>query len=138
MRVLLCSLIVAACGAVSAVEPVAIPAASIQQRLQEKKSLSFPRNTLERAINLLAEEVGVPMVIVIDDLQREGITKNQSFRLDEEDKPGEEILRAILLTGSPDGKLVYVVRETDEGPSIAITTRAAAAERKEELPATLR
>ena len=99
-------------------------------------SLSFPRNTLERALEMLSEEIGVPIEILGNDLQLEGITKNQSFGLDLRERPAVEILRAILLRASPDGKLVYIPREADgEQPmSIVVSTRAAATKRGDPLP----
>jgi hypothetical protein len=110
------------------------PAAGIRDKLAKRISLSFPRDTLERSIQLLAEETGVPIEIRGSDLQLEGITKNQSFALDERDKAAEEILRVILARSNPDGKLVYVVRTRDGGESLEITTRAAAGKRGDPIP----
>lgn len=110
------------------------PPAGIRDRLAKRISLSFPRDTLERSIQLLAEETGVPIEIRGSDLQLEGITKNQSFTLDERDKAAEEILRVILARSNPDGKLVYVVRTRDGGESLEITTRAAAGKRGDPIP----
>ena len=76
----------------------------------------------------------MPIVIRGADLQLDGITKNQSFGLDERDKPADAILRTILARSNPDGKLVYVVRSKDGVESIEITTRAAAANRGDTLP----
>lgn len=100
--------------------------------LEQVISLSFPRDTLEHSMELLSQQIGVPITILGTDLQLEGITKNQSFGLNERDKPAKEILSTILKLASPDGKLVYVVK-TGEGaaPAITITTRAAAARRGE-------
>jgi hypothetical protein len=104
-------------------------------RLGTTMTLSFAKDTLEKSIQMISDEIGVPMEIVGPDLQLEGITKNQSFALDEHDKPAGEILRAILAKANPDGKLVYVVRKKDGVESIEITTRAAAAKRGDVLPA---
>ena len=66
----------------------------------------------------------------------EGITKNQSFSLDERERPAGEVLRRVLALANPDGKLVYVIRSGEGKPqTIAVTTRAAAAKRGERLPA---
>jgi hypothetical protein len=113
--------------------------ASIAERLGSAASLSFERDTLERAMQLLSEEIGVPIEIVGADLQLEGITKNQSFKLNEIDKPAAEILRKIMLLANPDGKLVYVVkpRPPRGEEAIFITTRSAAQRRGEKLPAEL-
>ena len=104
------------------------------EKLQMKLSLVFAKDNLERSIQMLSEETGVEMEILGGDLQLEGITKNQSFGLDERDKPADAILRTILAKANPDGKLVYVIRRGEGGESLAITTRAAVAKRGETLP----
>ncbi len=119
---------------------------SLAQRLTQRTSLSFTRDTLETAVALLAEEIGADIVILGGDLQLDGITKNQSFGLNEQDKPASEILVAILRLANPDKtasgpadpkqKLVYAIRpdrSTGE-PSIVVTTRAQAEKRGETLP----
>lgn len=112
---------------------------SIEERLAQKVSLSFQRNTLEKAVELLAEELAVDIEILGSDLQLEGITKNQSFGLDEKDVAGKKILARILELSSPEGKLVYVIRNKPDSNEqmIAITTRAAAAKRGDKIPAEL-
>ncbi len=120
----------------AAVVAAAAPAAkeSAADRLAKRISLTFARDTLEKSIQMIAEEIGVPMEILGKDLELEGITKNQSFGLDEQDQPAEAILRTILARSNPDGKLVYVIRSQDGGESVEITTRAAAAKRGDALP----
>ena len=73
------------------------------------------------------------------DLQLEGITKNQSFGLDERDKPADEILRKVMQLANPDGKLVYVLKPLEPGGKdvVFITTRAAVAKRGDKLPPEL-
>lgn len=112
---------------------------SVADRLQRKTSLNFDRDTLEKAMILLADDVGVKIEILGGDLQLEGITKNQSFGLDERDKPAAEILRNIMLKANPDGKLVYVIKPKERGGEemLFVTTRAAAAKRGDKLPAEL-
>ena len=102
--------------------------------LDKPIKLGFPRDTLERAIELLSKEIDVPITILGSDLQLEGITKNQSFGLDERDRPARDVLRKVLSLANREGKLVYVIRKAGEGEGIFITTRAAAAKRKEALP----
>ncbi|MEM8866494.1 MAG: hypothetical protein AAGF31_13195 [Planctomycetota bacterium] len=119
------------------------------ERLAEPATVSFARDTLEQAVQYLSDEINVPIVILGGDLQLEGITKNQSFGLDERNRPGEAVLVEILRRANPDmsatgpadprQKLVYVVRPTDGGAdtfreTIFVTTRAAAAKRSEPLP----
>ena len=119
-----------------AVLAAAAPSAeSAADRLARRISLVFARDTLEKSVQMLADETGVPMEILGKDLELEGITKNQSFGLDEQDKPAESILRTILAKSNPEGKLVYVVRSRDGVESLDITTRAAAKKRGDELPA---
>ena len=100
-------------------------------------SLSFPRDTLEKSLEMLSTEIGVEIVILGSDLQLEGITKNQSFGLDERDQPAVEILTKILKLANSDGKLVYVIKPRPTGgePIIFVTTRAAAKKRGDTLPA---
>ena len=122
-----------------------IPAASLptgfsgSQKLRKIISLSFPRNTLERTMQLLSEELDMPITIRGGDLQLEGITKNQSFSLDQRDKPAAEILQVIMKQANPNGKLVYIIMPTRDGKSdeMFITTRAAVAKNGETLPPEL-
>ncbi len=113
---------------------------SIMERLQKKTSLRFAREELEAALDMLAQDVGVEILIRGQDLQLDGITRNQLFAIDLADAPAAEILVEILRRANPDKlaagpadprqKLVYVV-----GPeAIFITTRAKVAERGERLP----
>jgi serine/threonine protein kinase len=111
-------------------------AAGAADKLKKVTSLSFPRNTLEVSMQLLAEDLGVPVVILGTDLQLEGITKNQSFGLEENNKPAVEIFKTIFAKANPDGKLVYVIKPDDAGvETIFVTTRAAVAKRGDKLPA---
>jgi serine/threonine-protein kinase len=102
--------------------------------LQKKISLVFAKDTLEKSIQMLSEEIGMPMEILGGDLQLDGITKNQSFALDERDKPAEAVLRTILAKSDSAGRLVYVIRKRDGVESIEITTKAAAAKRGDTVP----
>ena len=103
--------------------------------LQKKISLSFPRDTLEHCLELLAKEIDTEVVIEGRDLQLEGITKNQSFGLDERDRMAGDILKKVLELANPDGKLIWVIKPKGQAEAIFITTRAAAAKRKDPLPA---
>lgn len=121
-------------------------AASVTERLQQHTTLRFPRDTLEAALDMLAHDVGVEIILVGRDLQLEGITKNQSFGLDLEDRPAAEILVEILRQANPDKsaagpgderqKLVYVIKpQAADGPeAVFVTTRAAAGQRGDPLP----
>lgn len=117
---------------------------SIEGRLQKKTTLRFGREELEAALDMLSDDVGVPITIRGQDLQLDGITRNQLFAIDLTNRPAEEILVEILRRANPDKtatgpgdprqKLVYIV-----GPrGIIITTRSQAAARGETLPAAFR
>jgi hypothetical protein len=120
---------------------------SIADKLAAKTSLSFTKESLEQAVALLAEDIGVEITIAGGDLQLDGITKNQSLGLDLRDRPAGEILLEILLRANPDRqatgpadprqKLVYVIEPTTTGAAerIIVTTRTAAAKRGDRLPA---
>ena len=112
---------------------------TVAEALQQNITLSFPRNTLEKGLEMLGEEIGAPVHIEGKDLQLEGITKNQSFGLDERGKPADEILRKIMQLANPDGKLVYVIKPLEPGGKdvVFVTTRAAAARRGDHLPPQL-
>jgi len=121
--------------------------ATLEERLAANTSLTFTKDTLERALELLSEDIGVDIVIQGADLQLEGITKNQSLALDLRDRPAGEILVEILRQANPDRtatgpadprqKLVYVVeRAANADPGrIIVTTRTAAEKRGDALPA---
>lgn len=106
------------------------------KRLEKRMPLSFPRNTLERSLEMVSEETGVPIIILGTDLQLEGITKNQSFGMDEAEQPAREILLKILAKADPAGRLVYVIkpRQEDGQEVLYITTRAAAEQRQDPIP----
>jgi len=117
----------------------------VQQKLSQVTSLKFAKDTLEAALEQLSQDIGVPIVILGADLQADGITKNQSFGIDLSDKPAEEILVEILRLANPDKtagsshdpkqKLVYIITSRPDGAvEIAVTTRAKAKERRDELP----
>jgi hypothetical protein len=112
---------------------------TIAELLQKKTTLTFPRDTLEKSLENLFRDVGINYEILGNDLQLEGITKNQSFGLDEQDKPAGEILRKIMIQANPDGKLVYVIKSKQAGgpEMLFITTRSAAAKRGDKLPPEL-
>jgi hypothetical protein len=111
----------------------AVPAGALG-KLEQKITLVFARDTLEKSIQMIADEIGTPMDIIGPDLQLEGITKNQSFGLEARDKSAREVLLEILGKANPDGKLVYIVREEDGVETILVTTRAAAEKRRDKLP----
>jgi hypothetical protein len=87
-------------------------------------TITSPKDTLETYIALLANLTGVPITINVATLQMEGITKNQSFGLDERDQPARNVLEAILAKADTQGRLRTVLRATDDGKTaIDITTK---------------
>ncbi len=120
--------------AAAPVQPAAASASDALGKLQKKITLVFARDTLEKAIEMLAEETGLPMEILGTDLQLDGITQNQSFGLDQRDQAAADVLRLILAQANPDGKLVYIVRTEAAGEKIFITTRGQAEKRGDPLP----
>ncbi len=123
-------------GASAPAAASATPPQTLAQRLQRPVSIAFARDTLETAIQMLAEESGIPVEIAGADLELEGITKNQSFGLEQRGVPAEVVLLTILQKsdGGAD-KLVYVVRQQGEEEQLVVTTRKAAEKRGEPLPA---
>ncbi len=107
------------------------------KKLNRAVSVSFPRNTFEAAIAILAKETSLDMELLGADLLLEGITKNQSFGLDEQDKPARAILQVILNKANPDGKLVYIIKQEGNTEKLYITTRAAVTKRGDTLPPEL-
>ncbi|MEX0676315.1 MAG: protein kinase [Pirellulales bacterium] len=121
----------------AATTPAPAPSHSVAEMLQKRISLSFPRESLDRAIDILSRELEIEIVILGSDLQLEGITKNKALNnVDERDQPADAILRKLLRLANPDGKLVYVIKPDDSGSeAVFITTRQAAGKRGDKLPA---
>ncbi len=107
---------------------------SASDALARQVTLSFPRETLEGALGVLAREIGAPIIIVGNDLQLEGITRNQSLNdFEARRQPAEQILRRLLALANPEGKLVYQIKPDAAGRStIFITTRSAVTRRGEQ------
>jgi hypothetical protein len=128
----------AAAGSARSVTKGAAPE-PLAKRLDRKISLVFDRATLEKALQMVGEEIGTEVLIRGADLQLEGITKNQSFGLDEKQQSAREILRKVMIRANPDGKLIYVIGPSSGGggETLIITTRAAARQRGEAVPAEL-
>jgi hypothetical protein len=120
---------------------------SVAERLARRTTLRFPRDTLETALDMLAQDLGVEIILLGSDLQLEGITKNQSLGIDLADRPAGEILVEILRRANPDKsasgpaderqRLVYLIkpRGAGEEEAIFVTTRSQALRRGDRLPA---
>lgn len=101
-------------------------------------TLVHKKVTLEGALQEVSDKTGVPIQLIVEDLQQEGITKNQSFGHDGAHQELPVVLKQILLKADPDDRLVYVVRPVDGGNVVVITTRPAAQRRNEHVMPTLR
>jgi len=97
-------------------------------------ALFFDRKALDDTLFLISATIGVPIEIVGPDLQLQGVTKNQSFALNEPQQPVEQLLRTILLKANPDDKLAYTVKPNAQGiDTVYIVSREGAAKRGETL-----
>jgi serine/threonine protein kinase len=125
-------------GSDAATEPAAASPSvrTAAESLKQKITLRFPRESLEAALELISQEIDVPIVIVGADLQLDGITRNQAINnFDQRDQPAEQALRKLLLLANPEGKLVYQISPAGGGrETVRITTRAALKKRGEPLP----
>jgi hypothetical protein len=148
-----------AATAVAAADPSA-PAGpkTIEEALQLKTTYTFASQSLEFAMRDLAADVrdlakNAPfqfdIKIIGADLEKDGITRNQSVRdFDQKDQTIADILTALVRKANPvttvkdpselDQKLVWVIGPDPDSPNkqiILITTRTAAATKKYTLPA---
>ena len=129
-------------GAPAAVATVAdAKPKSVAEKLASKITLTFPRESLERALELWSNEVGVKVVMLGTDMMAEGITKNQSINdFDEQNVGAEAVLLKILKIANPEGKLVYILKPESSGSQeivVQITTRSAVKSRGDKLPSSL-
>jgi hypothetical protein len=119
---------------------------TMDERLLARVSLAFPRESLQRALELWAEQAGVEIDIDGGAFEAAGVTRNQALELEQRDRPAGEVLVEILRRANPDRTadsaadprqtLVYLVEPRGEGGGrIIITTRAASADRGVALPA---
>ncbi|MBS0210184.1 MAG: hypothetical protein JSS27_14645 [Planctomycetes bacterium] len=108
----------------------------VTELLARRTTLSFPRNSLEKALEMLSENTNIPITMREQDLQLEGITRGSSFGIHEVDKPAREIIRALLERSSRKDKAVFVIRRKPDGSGeeVVITTRAAVIKNGEQLP----
>jgi hypothetical protein len=130
---------------------------TLDEALQRKTTFTFAQQSLEFAMRDLALDAadqlkgsGVEFAIKIlgGDLEKDGITRNQSVRdFDQKDRTFAEILTALVRKANPDPsakgpddpaqKLIWVVGPDPDDASkqvILITTRAAAETNKYTLP----
>jgi hypothetical protein len=137
-------------------QPAAGPA-DVPDLLNRRFSIRFAQDSLEFAVRNIEVEVAdtypnLPFAFGIRilgaDLERGGITRNQQIRdFDQQDKTLAEILTAMMLKANPkvatgpqdpEQQLVWLVGADPEAPTrkiVLITTRDAAAQRNDPLPA---
>lgn len=134
---------------------------TLDEVLTMKTSFSFAQQSLEFAMRDLGNEVsdtikGAPVEFSIkilgDDLQLDGITRNQSIRdFAQNDKTVGEIITALVMRANPittvktpdelDQKLIWVIGTDPDNASkklILITTRQQAAKKSYTLPDTFK
>lgn len=101
----------------------------------KKMALSFDRNDLNKVLEIVSTEAGVPIEMVGTDFQLAGITKNQSMGLMEPEQTIDKLLQTILMKADMAGRLVYVIKPRNPGEEemIFIATRAGVAQRGEKL-----
>ncbi|MGE3776213.1 MAG: serine/threonine protein kinase [Pirellulaceae bacterium] len=146
-------------GTVASAQPAG--PANVQEALQTKISLAFAEDSLEFAIQNVANEVkssfpAMPfdfkIKILGPDLEKDGITRNQQVRdFDQQHKTVAEILTVMVRKANPittvkdpselDQKLIWVVGPDPEQASsqiVLITTRAGAEQKNFTLPDVFR
>ena len=87
--------------------------------LDKLVTFTDPRITTEKAVERVSQQTGLTIEIEVDELQKEGITKNQSFGIELKAARAREAIEIILLKGDPKGRLTYFVKEDG---TIVITT----------------
>jgi hypothetical protein len=124
------------CVACFATAPcLAADASSAEQTLAKVTSLVFERQPFDKAVEILAEDIGATIKFDGPSLMIEGVTRNQPISmLSQENMPAKEILKAILAKANPDGKLCYAIVMKDGNETIFITTKEGAKNNKWKLP----
>jgi len=121
---------------VAAATPAAAAPQSVLDILRTKKiALSFDRNDLNKVLDIVSQDINVPIEMVGGDFQIAGITKNQSMGLDEPEQTVDKLLQKILLKADMSGRLVYTIKAPAPGQPemIYIATRDGMASRNEKL-----
>lgn len=129
------ALVAAALCACAPETNAAEPAKTAAEGLKKKMALTFEREAFERTMEIISEEIGVPIEFMGGDLQAEGITRHKGLTVDEPEQPAGELIRKVLKMADPDGRLVYIVKPKKDVETLVITTRAAAEARGDKLPA---
>jgi protein-L-isoaspartate O-methyltransferase len=112
---------------------VVVTTKTAAEKLQERTTYVAPRGPFDAFAEAIGDELGFRVVLVGEDFELAGITKNQQFDMNEQDKTYAEILKAALLKANPAGLLVFVIRKEDDQEAIFVTTRKGAETRKETI-----
>jgi hypothetical protein len=91
--------------------------------LDKLVTFTDPKITTEKAVERVSQQTGLTIEIEVDELQKEGITKNQSFGIELKAARAGEAIELILLKGDPKGRLTYFVKE--DGTIVITTIKAA-------------
>jgi len=91
--------------------------------LDKLVTFTDPKITTEKAVERVSQQTGLTIEIEVDELQKEGITKNQSFGIELKAARAGEAIEMILLKGDPKGRLTYFVKE--DGTIVITTIKAA-------------
>ena len=78
----------------------------------------------------------VELPLRLHDLRLEGITQNQSFGMQEIDKPAIEIFLQIMRQANSDGKLVFIIKPKPDGSTLLASPSMAAMPWPDEKPRT--
>ena len=135
-------------GATAAVAPP-MKEETLQEKLAKKYDLSFSSNPFDATIQSLATDLGFEFTIEGNDLQLDGITRQQSIRdFNMKDKSAAEVITALVRKANPvttvkdasekDQKLVWVILPNPNKGKLAdyvvFTTRTAAEKKGYKLP----
>ena len=108
---------------------------SVDEQLDKLVAFSYPRITLERAVQRVSAEIHVPVTIISRDLTQAGISRHHAIQLEVYLLSASECLQHILSLVDRSGRLTFVLRTRPDGrEEIAITTHAGIAERIEGRP----
>lgn len=90
--------------------------------LDKPVTFSEPKITTEKALERVSQQTRLKIEIDVNELQKEGITKNQSFGIEVKDASASQAIEVILLKGDPKGRLTYFVKE--DGTIVVTTIKA--------------
>ncbi len=115
-------------------KPAATAGSPGEQALAKVISMTFDNYPLDKTVELLSSEIGVP-IYIHPSLAIAGITKNQAItKMAEDNKAAKDILKVVLAKANPQGLLCYVIEMKDGVETIIIATKVGAKENKWKIP----